>query len=326
MPIDRTLFNLWVDEPLGGDGSTGTKLSKSRIGTDLLDPIDAALAVSDVYGRLTLSAGVPVTTSDVAGATTVYFTPYMGNSIQLYSGTTWITRTFTETALALGAVTAAIPYDVFGFDSAGALALEKLAWASATARATALTLQDGRLVKSGATTRRYLGTFYTTSTTATEDSAAKRFLWNFYQRKPRALIFHDGTNTWTYTTQTWRKWGGSAAAMVEVVIGWAEIPVTARLQTAYTNSSAGVGAAVGIGYDADTPLAPTAGHLYGRGTSAVANYFTPVHATLVHHPAVGYHSYRALEYSEATGTTTWYGDNGGADIGPYTGLVGYVYG
>lgn len=48
MPIDRTAFNTWVNDD--GTNTTGTPITKTRIDDDILDPIDAALA---------LASGVP---------------------------------------------------------------------------------------------------------------------------------------------------------------------------------------------------------------------------------------------------------------------------
>ena len=50
----------------------------------------------------------------------------------------------TPHSLALGTLTSGKNYDVFGYVSGGALTLESLVWTSDTARATAVTLQDGR--------------------------------------------------------------------------------------------------------------------------------------------------------------------------------------
>src|SRR3990167_7040004 len=126
-------------------------------------------------GRLTLTSGTPVTTADVTGATSIYFAPFKGNRIGLYDGSSaWAIYTFTELTLALGTLTSGLPYDVFAYDSSGTVTLEALAWTNGTTRATALTTQNGVLVKTGATTRRYLGTFYTTATTTTESSRRDR--------------------------------------------------------------------------------------------------------------------------------------------------------
>ena len=44
MAIDRTAFDLWVDDD--GSGLTGTVLTKERMAEDILDPIDAALTTT----------------------------------------------------------------------------------------------------------------------------------------------------------------------------------------------------------------------------------------------------------------------------------------
>jgi hypothetical protein len=172
--------------------------------------------------RLTLTTGVPVTTSDVTGATTIYCAPYKGNSIALFDGTNWNVRTSNQFSLALGTLTSGLPYDVFCYDNAGTPTLEFTAWTNDTTRATALTYQDGVLSKTGALTRRYLGTFYTTATTTTEDSASKRFLWNYYHRVHRNLRVIEATASWTYSIATTRQVRANAANQVEYVCGVSE--------------------------------------------------------------------------------------------------------
>src|SRR5262245_53098047 len=143
-------------------------------------PGGPAISYSPPCGRLTLTTGVPVTTSDVTGATNIFYTPYVCDTITLWTGTYWATITFTEYTLALGTLTSGKPYYFFASLSSGALLLEVLVWTSDTARATAVIYTDGRLTKSGDKTRLLLGTFYTTATTTTEDSAANRYLANAY--------------------------------------------------------------------------------------------------------------------------------------------------
>jgi hypothetical protein len=110
---------------------------------------------------------------------------------------------------------------VFLYNNAGTPTLElSAAWASATARTDALTSQDGIYVKSGATTRRYLGTFRTTSTTTTEDSMLKRFLWNYYNRTTRALYLVTGA-THTYSGVA-RMWNNDPLNAIAFVTGIAE--------------------------------------------------------------------------------------------------------
>lgn len=47
-------------------------------------------------GRLTLTSGVPIMQNDVASTGTVYYTPYFGNSIEVWDGSVLIPYVFTE--------------------------------------------------------------------------------------------------------------------------------------------------------------------------------------------------------------------------------------
>ena len=150
-------------------------------------------------GRLTTESGVPVSTSDRSNQSTLYFTPYEGSRIALFNGTSWILFTFSEISLALSGLTAGNNYDVFVYSNAGTPTLELgTAWTNASVRATALTKQDGVYVLNGSTTRRYVGTIRATAATQTQDTAAQRFVWNYYNRVRRTLAVSFTANSWTY--------------------------------------------------------------------------------------------------------------------------------
>lgn len=276
-------------------------------------------------GRLTLTTAVPVTTSDVTGATTIYFTPYKGNRIALYDGTSvWTTLPFSEVSIALGTLTSGKNYDVFAYNNGGVLALEfSAAWTSDTARADALTLQDGAYVKSANKTRRYLGTFRTTSTTTTEDSAGgassqvggKRFLWNMYNRKSRSIGVFDGTSSWTYSnTATWRQANGAAGNKVEFVVGLIEDSADVTLCVTLAPGASGAGnSGSGIGLNSTT----------SPGNFAVSSYGEQLVAQSIRRcdlPQLGYNYMAWLERATQSGTTTWYGS--GAT--PNSGMMGRV--
>jgi hypothetical protein len=87
-------------------------------------------------GRLTLTSGVPDDQVDQSSKTTVYYTPFVNDVICLWDGNRWAPVKFSEVSLALGTVTAFVPYDIFGFLSSGALALEKQAWLNAAVTIT----------------------------------------------------------------------------------------------------------------------------------------------------------------------------------------------
>lgn len=263
-------------------------------------------------GRLTLTTGTPVTTADVTGATTMYFAPYKGNRCALYDGSAWNSYAFTERSLALGTLTSGLPYDVFLYNNSGTLTLEFTAWTNTSTRATALTTQDGVYVRSGATTRRYLGTFVTTSTTQTEDSFAKRLVWNYYNRQTRPMRVVEATNSWTYGTATYRQANGSTANQVALVIGLAEVPIQVQVSAIHANDTAATAAAVSIGEDSATTTATAV--IMGRVTTAANNSQDQLRATYRSFPAVGYHFYTWLERGSGAGVDTWYGDNGDATL------------
>ncbi len=281
--------------------------------------ISAPLPLSTIEGRLTLTSGIPITTADVTGATTIYFAPYKGNRVYLYDGTRWRIYSFTQLSLSLGTLTNARPYDVFLYDNAGTLTLELLAWTNGTTRATALVAQDGVLLLTGATTRRYLGTFYTSSTTTTEDSAAKRFVWNNYNRVQRKLSKLEATASWTYGTATFRSLNNSTANRVEVVVGQAEVIVDLHASVIAQHSVAGGYVNIGIAVDATNT---SDADLNQAGFSGAAGHNSLPFAIINHSPTVGYHFYQATEYA-GSATATFFGGNSG---GRRTGLLGNIEG
>jgi hypothetical protein len=275
-------------------------------------------------GRLTLTTVTPVTVSDVTAATTVRWTPYKGNRCALYDGSTWNLTSFTEVSLSLGADAGDTNYDVFLFLSSGTPTLQRVAWASDTVRATSITLQDGVYVKSSDLTKRYLGTYRTTSVAGqTEDSDLRRFVWNYYNRVPRRLRVQETTDSWTYTLATWRQARASTANQIACVVGVSgEGPVELIVMTAATNSGANVTVGASIGEDSTT--APASNAVGNGGVALTGGGFGLAQARLSKMPTVGYHYYAWLEFSTASGTTTWYGDNGGSVV--QNGMTGWIQG
>lgn len=274
-----------------------------------------SVPIEIVEGRLTLTTALPVTTADVTAAVSVFFTPYHGNRIALYDGSsTWNIRTFTEITIALGTIVSGRPYDIFCYDNSGTVACDSpVAWTSGTARATALTTQDGVLVKTGATTRRYIGTFYTTSTTTTEDSYAKRYLWNYYNRVPRPMrAATETTDSWNYISTTWRQANANTANQLNFVIGWAEVPVTANVMATASNNPGSQLGYVNLGYDATNAIATGAlNNVFVGGNGLKGAYV----ASLYIIPAVGVHFIAWIESGDGSATTqTYLGDNGGTQM------------
>ena len=281
--------------------------------------------------RLTLETGVSVSTTDQLAKTTVFLTPYKGNRIALYDGTNWgVHALASDLSLPLGTLTAALPYDVFCYSNAGDATLELLAWTNATTRATALAFQDGIAVKTGALTRRYLGTFYTASTTTTADSGGltgttqvggTRFLWNYYNQVRRPLKVIDTTNTWVYTTATWRQANAAGGNRVEYVQGVLGNCVEAQAQAAVVLQGSTAAASVGVGVDSTTT--PSGVWIGGYYDAAGTNIIAPVFGKYVGDPGIGYHALNWIEIG-GTGTgSTFLGDNNLTN--QQSGLVATLY-
>ncbi len=73
----------------------------------------AGFALQSMTGfRLTLTAGTPVTTSDVSDAATLYYSPHLSNRLILWDGTRWVLYESPEFAISAGTA-AGYVHDVF---------------------------------------------------------------------------------------------------------------------------------------------------------------------------------------------------------------------
>jgi hypothetical protein len=251
------------------------------------------LPLSECGGRLTLTTAVPVTTSDVTAAATLYFTPYKGNRIALYNGAIWKLYGASEVSFTLTSLTSDKNYDVFLYDNSGTLTIElSAAWSTDTARTDALALQDGVLVKSGSLTRRYLGTIRTTSTSTTEDSIAKRFVWNYYNPVKRRMLVIESTSSWAYTTQAFRQVRATASNKFEYVSGQPDTLVSARSYVIYYSTTSTVTCMGGVGIDSTTV---SSAQVFG-GNNGAANIAQQDTAEYQGYPGLGYHAINWLEY------------------------------
>lgn len=276
---------------------------------------------SAFQARLTLTSGTPVTAGDVTGAGTIYLTPYKGNQIWLYDGSAqWNLFNLTEISLAL-TLTNGKPYDVFCYDNAGTPTLEVLVWTNDTTRATALTTQNGIYVKSGATTRRYVGTIYASGANTTEDSLAKRYVWNMYNRVARAMRVKDTTDSWSYSTQTYRQANASTANQLDMVRGLDEDYATATVTGGVSTDQVSARAVyVGVGLDSTTTLASDCINGIQQVTNTAIISLVAKYAGL---PGVGRHFLTRLEAGGGADTQTWFGDNGGSFVN--SGIVGETF-
>ena len=288
----------------------------------LAAPVAARGGYGTTEARLSLTSGTPVTTVDVTGAGTVYLSPYKGEVIMLYTGSAWEAYNLNAVLSISVPATTTTPFDIFLDYNGGSPALAVTNWTNDTTRATALTTQDGVYVQSGNTDWKYLGTGRTTGSSGEcEDSESSRLLWNYYNRVPRWLEAHDTTDTWTYTTATWRAKNNSTTVggtRVEILIGVLE-PLVEAFGTSQISTGSTPYFSSGIGIDSTSADS-------AQMNGAVVSPAGRANDVAVYrgYPAVGYHYIQQLEISQAVDTTTWYGDGGQSFF--QTGMVAVLEG
>lgn len=222
--------------PSGTDGQVLVSSASAPLGVAWADPsTPPGVSLNGTCdGRLSLTTD-SYSSTDAIGVGTLYFVPHAGDQVSLYSGSSWSMYTFSTLSLAL-VVASGRNYDVFLWNNAGTLTLElSTAWTSDTARATALVLQDGVWVQSGATTRRYLGTIRASGTNICEDSATKRYVWNLYNplRKPliKSTALPSTTSFSGTGTQHIEAWAADSTGTyaVRFVVGLVREPILVSL-------------------------------------------------------------------------------------------------
>lgn len=239
-------------------------------------------------GYLTLTTLTPIITADVISATSVFYTPYKGNLIQIYNGTAFVLTTFSELTLALVAShTLSTIYDCFVINDAGTIRLVTgPAWSVNTAGAcgrgtgagtTELQRLNGLLVNHVSMTARYGAS--TTTVAANQGTyvgsifidgvagqvtchrsygqSRKWGVWNAYNRNLIVLQIGDPTASWNNAPTTWRQSRADATNFGMAFSGLAEESVDAAFsQNILITAAAGntTTANIGIGVNVTNAL------------------------------------------------------------------------
>ncbi len=299
------------------------------------------LAARRTDGRLTNLSGAPVQTSSTAGATSIYYAPYIGNLVSIYNGTNLQAYQFTSSAsdsvgltLALGSNWAAnSAFDVFVTLVTGSPTLCTVPWTNTTTRATALAKYDGLWTNGALATCRYsnaattsmaanqgtyLGSFYTNGSTGTVDwklgssasggGAASLGVWNYYNRVTVTATVTDSETRYTYASSTYRQAGGSAGNQVAFMVGVIEDSFHAiYLNAIATASTLNTQAVVGLTLNA-TNTNTTNFVCYTQ--TAAPTYCQGPDVVLLFLPALGYNYVAAVESSGTSASNTYNQNNG----------------
>jgi len=316
----RAANGVRAGSPSGGYKGVGS------VNAEILYEQGAALA--DLYrsaqpmGRLTLTTAVPVLTSTVSGASTIYYTPYIGNMIPVYDGTRPVNYVFTELSNATAqsstgkagpaAVTTNSNYDLFVWNDSGTMRLTRgPAWTSDTARGTGAGTTElqriagmwtnAQAITNGPAANRgtYVGTVRSNGSStidwiyggiAAGGTAGRFCVWNAYHRRPVASFLGDSTDSWSYTTGAWRAADNSTAMRFSYVCGLNEDAAEA-LYLCYTTAGASGAGNVGVGVDVTNAITGTGASVYNATAQASAEY--------VGYPGLGFHFLQAIEYGAA---------------------------
>jgi hypothetical protein len=316
MPFGCKYISLW-------DGSKWVTVSFTE--TALAVGTQAALAPRDIFGYLSSGAlavedlawlNATVTMTIASPGVVTWVAHGMNNGDQVVLTTTGALPTGLSANTAYYLVNKAT--DTFqlattqggtAINTTGTQSGTHTGWQSKV-RGTALAYTDGVYTKSGDKTRLHLGTYLTASTTTTENSAAKRYLWNRFNQQLSVMAnATETTDTWTYTTATWRQANANTANQLDYVTGDASTVVAAYAAANVTNVNGNtVYTAVGV----DSTTTPS-GLRVPQGAS-VSNQATAIYGSYTGLPGAGRHKLVWLEFSGAGGTTTWYGDAGSTNF------------
>lgn len=310
--------------------------------------IAAIVATLIPQGRLTLTTLTPWLTSSVTGATTVYYTPAVGDSVKIYDGSSWGQYTFselsqatTDTTKSPAACTTNSNYDVFVWNDSGTIrATRGPLWTSDTARGTGagtteLQMLNGVLTNKvaitngpGANKGTYVGTFRTNGSSqvdmifggagASGGESTILGIWNMYNRRFITLTNYDNKDSWNYTTATYEiKDGGSVANKISFIIGW-QGDGLAAFNNIYASSTT-VNNFAGCGISLNSTNTVVTSSSTGVARSASAGLINWAAAQYHGSAPLGFNYVAPMEQATASGTTTWYGDNGGtAQLSTFT--------
>lgn len=289
-----------------------------------------------IGGRLTLISGACVAITDQVAKTVLYYAPCgLGGVLPVYNGTNFISTNFISSptdqigpSITLGSSWGInINYDLFW----NGTALCTLAW-SGNARVTAITQLSGINVNATSsaicrtnnttvvTCAQYqctlVGYFYTNATGGQVDlkfgtnavggGQACICIGNVFNQVQASASVGDTTTTWPYTINAFRQANGSATNQILAFQGLQGPPIEAGVTGYSSNPSANVVQAVGIGIDSTTTNVATSKISNVGAASTNLPSFVSLDGPNAY-LSVGLHAVVRLEFSAATGTTTWIG-------------------
>jgi hypothetical protein len=296
--------------------------------------VQSANPLVTAQGRLTLLSGTPVLSTDVASATTVYWTPYTGNLIPIWDGSSFVCLPFSEIAITLtSALGANAIVDVFAaVDSGVVVAGLGPAWANSGAgtgargtgagttqlvrangiltNAVPITLINGATSYSSIPVNQatYLGSLYGDAITGQVScllsfgQSRKWGVWNAYNRKLIMLQAGDSTASWAYSSATWRPSNNNSANALTVFTALPEEGASIEFLQSVNGASGGSEIILnGVGINSTT--APSGKSGTSTVVSSASGAGSDLSARVLLAPLLGINQATCLE---STGNTSVY--------------------
>lgn len=305
----------------------------------------ASTTITPPQGYLNLvgqASGDVIQTGDVIGATTIYYSPFVGSIVPIFNGTVFVSTQISELTLNLTAAgsTSNTIQDACIFSNNGVPTLVLgPSWTTVSAgsgnRGTGagtaqLTRLQGIWVNAvqivgynggasytiPASQCTYVGSVYIDSSAGqvsayrTWGQSRKWGIWNAYNRQRIVMQEGDSTASWNYTGGA-RAANGNSANSITVFSGLPEEPVstsyTSLLGATINNST--VQGAIGIGYNSTSSISGTQGFgsLTTSSTAGSNSYSITLNAEFEAAPSIGINVITALENGTGASAATWTG-------------------
>lgn len=324
-PINFVQFSSGTSTTIAGNSGAFTLTQPlTNVANSLL--INATITPQ---GRLTLTSVTPVMGTSVAAATTVYYTPYIGNLVPLYDGTTnfvptafpEVFQTTTDTTKSPAALPVNTNVDVFAWmDGTTPRISRGFPWTNDTTRAFTLTLVNGIYLNTIGVTNgpaalrgTYVGTIrgnasatvdYIFGSIASGGGQANFGIWNAYNRVPVKTFVGDSTVNWNYAVpNVWRAPNNNATMRVSAVRGL-DIDGVDASYYGLAISGAATSAVNGVGLNSTSIFSGLLGFI---SNTTNLQQGTATYSGLM---GQGFVFVSAIEFNTSSTASTWIGGGG----------------
>lgn len=277
------------------------------------------------------ASGDVIQTGDAIGVSTVFYSPYVGNTIPIWNGSVFKSVTFSELTATLTSAGSALNaiQDSCVFSNNGVPTLVTgPAWTTPTAgsgnRGTGagsaqITRLQGIWVNANsiigynglssftisANQCTYVGSLAIDATAGqvsayvTYGQSRKWGVWNAYNRAPIVVQAGDPTASWTSAPTTWRESRGQTTNFITAFTGLPEESVISSFTQIWQTTGAPATANIGIGLNSTTSPCGQIGQAF---ISASVNVSSTLNAKCTLVPNLGINTFNMLEQAPA-GTT-----------------------